>query len=140
MKYESVMTKHSGSCLCGRVRFEVEGEFERFYLCHCKHCQKDTGSAHAANLFSSSARLTWLAGREGVTEYTLPSTRHSRAFCSVCGSALPTTQMNGALIVIPAGSLDTAVSLRPAAHIFVSSRANWDEGLESVATAERFPS
>jgi hypothetical protein len=44
---------HFGSCLCGAVRFEVEGEFQRFYLCHCGHCRKDTGSApHAANLFA----------------------------------------------------------------------------------------
>ena len=53
------MTDHVGSCLCGTVRFKVEGEFDSFYLCHCQHCQKDTGSAHAANLFSSSAKLIW---------------------------------------------------------------------------------
>ncbi len=33
----------SGSCLCGSVRFDVDGDFEWFYLCHCRHCQKDTG-------------------------------------------------------------------------------------------------
>ena len=42
---------YSGSCLCGEIRFEIEGEFELFYLCHCEYCRKDTGSAHAANLF-----------------------------------------------------------------------------------------
>ncbi len=42
---------HTGSCLCGAVRFRIEGEFERFYLCHCSHCRKDTGSAHAAGQF-----------------------------------------------------------------------------------------
>lgn len=134
------MTRHSGSCLCGEVRFEIDGEFERFYLCHCKHCQKDTGSAHAANLFSSTATLVWLAGRDGVTEYTLPATRHRRAFCAACGSALPCAQMDGALLVVPAGCLDTDVSLRPNAHIFVASRANWDHALEAVASCERLPS
>jgi hypothetical protein len=48
---------HSGSCLCGAVTFTVEGAFDRFYLCHCSHCRKDTGSAHAANLFASTAAL-----------------------------------------------------------------------------------
>ncbi|HCA10651.1 MAG TPA: aldehyde-activating protein, partial [Marinobacter adhaerens] len=33
------MTFHSGSCLCGTVTFEIEGDFENFYLCHCQHCQ-----------------------------------------------------------------------------------------------------
>jgi hypothetical protein len=41
---------HLGSCLCGAVRFEVEGDFQQFYLCHCGRCRNDSGSAHAANL------------------------------------------------------------------------------------------
>ena len=53
--------KYKGSCLCGEITFEIIGEFESFFLCHCERCRKDTGSAHAANLFSSSARLIWLS-------------------------------------------------------------------------------
>jgi hypothetical protein len=41
----------TGSCLCGAVSFEVSGAFDSFFLCHCSRCRKDTGSAHAANLF-----------------------------------------------------------------------------------------
>ncbi|MBL3825009.1 MULTISPECIES: GFA family protein [unclassified Marinobacter] len=119
------MTVHSGSCLCGTVRFEIEGDFESFYLCHCQHCQKDTGSAHAANLFSQSAKLTWLAGEDAVTSFTLPGTRHSKSFCKLCGSALPSTQLEG-LLVVPAGCLDSRISMVPTAHIFISSRAAWD--------------
>ena len=48
---------YNGSCLCGDVRFIIEGEFKSFYLCHCNYCRKDTGSAHAANLFSTTAKL-----------------------------------------------------------------------------------
>ncbi|MFS0754106.1 GFA family protein [Noviherbaspirillum sp. 1P10PC] len=124
--------KHSGSCLCGAVRFEVEGDFEKFFLCHCEHCRKDIGSAHAANLFSSVARLRWIAGEDETTLFTLPSTRHSKCFCSVCGSALPTLQMEGQMLVVPAGSLDSEVLLRPDVHLFGSSRANWDKELEKI--------
>lgn len=131
--------RYSGSCLCGAVRFEIEGEFESFYLCHCEYCRKDTGSAHAANLFSSSARLEWIAGEEKVTQFDLPGTRHSKGFCSTCGSALPRVQMNGQLLVVPAGSLNSEVRIRPNAHIFVSSRAGWDESLEKVPAFEKFP-
>ena len=52
----------SGSCLCGEVQYTVEGKFDHFFLCHCRHCQKDTGSAHAANLFSHGGQLTWSQG------------------------------------------------------------------------------
>ncbi len=132
--------KHSGSCLCGQVRFEIEGEFERFYLCHCEHCRKDTGSAHAANLFSSTATLRWVSGQDNVRHFDLPATRHSKSFCCSCGAALPMMQMNGALLVVPAGSLNSPLSIRPHAHIFVSSKASWDEALEEIPTFDGFPS
>ncbi|WP_129775725.1 GFA family protein [Peristeroidobacter soli] len=132
--------RHQGSCLCGEIRFEIDGDFERFFLCHCEHCRKDTGSAHAANLFSSSAKLQWTAGEDKITQFTLPGTRHARSFCRICGSAVPMVQMGGALLVVPAGSLNSAVDLRPDAHIFVSSRAGWDRALEKLPAFEKFPS
>lgn len=130
----------AGSCLCGAVRFEVEGDFERFYLCHCARCRKDTGSAHAANLFSSSARLHWRSGQENVRSFGLPGTRHRRSFCAVCGSALPDLQMDGALLVVPAGSLDTPLARAPDAHIFTASRAGWDHELQRIPSLARAPS
>jgi hypothetical protein len=133
------MNKHSGSCLCGAVKFEIKGEFENFYLCHCEHCRKDTGSAHAANLFSAFAKVNWLRGEDKVTSFTLPSTQHSRSFCSVCGSALPNIQMDGALTVVPAGCLDSEVIMRPNAHIFVASKAAWDIELETLPAFDAGP-
>lgn len=130
-------SRHAGSCLCGAVRFSIEGEFERFYLCHCSHCRKDTGSAHAANLFSATARLQWLSGGDKVTTYALPATRHTRCFCPICGSALP--HAAGEFLAVPAGSLDTDVRRRPDAHIFVTSRASWDKALEDIPAHETFP-
>jgi len=132
-------TKHKGSCLCGAVHFEIEGNFESFYLCHCEHCRKDTGSAHASNLFSSTASLNWISGHDKVSSFTLPSTRHTKSFCSTCGSALPNLQMNSTLLVVPAGSLDSKVSIKPNAHIFSSSRADWDFELEKIPTVEKLP-
>ncbi len=70
-----------GSCLCGKVKFTVEGDFEDFYLCHCEKCRKDTGSAHAANLFSSTAKLTWLSGKEQIKTFNYRSQGHIKSFC-----------------------------------------------------------
>lgn len=125
------MSDYLGSCLCGAVKFKVQGEFERFYLCHCQRCQKDTGSAHGANLFSQSASLTWLTGADTVTTFKLAGTRHTKCFCKFCGSALPNMQ-NAGLLVVPAGSLDSQVAVSPTAHIFISSKAPWDSALDKV--------
>ncbi|MCZ4280694.1 GFA family protein [Kiloniella laminariae] len=121
-----------GSCLCQQVSFEITGEFEQFYLCHCQHCQKDTGSAHAANLFSTTAKLKWVKGKENVKTFILPETRHVKCFCSCCGSPLPNFLSAENLLVVPAGCLDTELTVQPYAHIFISSRATWDEGLENI--------
>jgi hypothetical protein len=130
---------HFGSCLCGAVRFEVEGDFQRFYLCHCGHCRKDSGSAHAANLFASGAELRWISGKDQITCFTLPSTRHSKCFCATCGSALPSMEPKGGWVVVPAGSLDSDVTLKPDAHIFESSRASWDKDFSEIPVMEGAP-
>jgi len=132
--------RYAGSCLCGEVRFEIEGEFERFYLCHCEFCRKDTGSAHAANLLSSTATLKWISGADKVKQFDLPATRHSKSFCVTCGSALPVSQRSLELLVVPAGSLNGEVPIRPNAHIFVSSKAGWDDALEKVPKFDGYPS
>lgn len=131
---------HSGSCLCENITFQITGNFDHFYLCHCRHCQKDTGSAHAANLFSTSAKLNWLSGQDTVKTFNLPKTRHTKSFCPECSSALPNYQMEGKLLVVPAGSLNSDLTILPEAHIFCSSKASWDEGLESVKKFEKYPS
>ena len=78
-----------GSCLCGSVNFEIDGDFDSFFLCHCSYCRKDTGSAHGANLFSSNAKLKWKSGQDLVKNFKLTGTRHTKSFCSECGSAMP---------------------------------------------------
>lgn len=130
---------HKGSCLCGAVTFEIEGDFDRFFLCHCSRCRKDTGSAHAANLFSSSAKLKWLSGEDRVKNFQLPETRHSKSFCVECGSALPRIKEDGKLLVVPAGCLDSDFSIKPYAHIFTGSKANWDNDLEKIRQFNQLP-
>lgn len=132
------MVRHVGSCLCGAVSFEVEGDFANFYLCHCRHCQKDTGSAHAANLFSQSAKLMWRSGEDALTAFTFPGTRHNKSFCKLFGSAMPSVQITG-LLVVPAGCLDTEVPIPPTAHIFYASKASWDGELGKKETFETLP-
>lgn len=133
------MNTHTGSCLCGSVKFKVEGDFDHFFLCHCQYCQKDTGSAHGANLFSNTAILKWISGEDKIKTYVLPSTRHVKSFCTDCGSALPNIQIDGKLIVVPAGSLDDSLSMKPTAHIFISSKASWEVNLEAIKKFEYLP-
>lgn len=91
---------HTGSCLCRKVVFEIDGSFDRFFLCHCEYCRKDTGSAYAANLFSSTAKLRWLSGENNIKTFDFESSGHIKSFCADCGSAIPNIQMNGTLFCV----------------------------------------
>lgn len=128
---------HSGSCQCGAVTYEVTGDFERFMLCHCKRCRKNTGSAHASNLFMPNGTLTWLSGEDKVKVFQLAGTRHGKTFCMECGGALPRTREG--MVMVPAGSLDTDLAIRPDAHIFLEFKADWDDHLEDLPKFEGRP-
>jgi len=132
-----MQTLHHGSCQCGAVRFDFHGTFDRFFLCHCSRCRKDTGSAHAANLFSTNGRIEWRSGMDSVRTYRVPDTRHVRSFCVDCGAAVPF--VGDGMIVVPAGSLDSPLNRVPDAHIFAASRAAWDHSLSHLPEFEAFP-
>lgn len=131
--------KYLGSCLCGEITFEIEGNFDNFYLCHCERCRKDTGSAHAANLFSSTAKLRWLSGQEKSKTFNFRSEGHIKSFCTNCGSALPNIQMDGKLLVVPAGSIDSDIDIKSQGHIYYANKANWDTELEKVPKYKELP-
>ena len=63
--------------------------------------------------------------------------RHARAFRTCCGSALPFASDD--LVVVPAGSLDAPLVIAPQAHLFLSRRAEWDQGLGDLPGFEGLP-
>lgn len=126
------MSVIQGRCLCGDVTFSCDDDFQQFHLCHCHQCQKLTGSAHVANLFTRPDNITWHSGQAHVTRYNIPGRLSSNAFCPTCGSRLPYLSQTGKALVVPAGCLDDAPTLQPQDHIFWAERAAWyDEAVDA---------
>jgi hypothetical protein len=126
-----------GSCLCGRVRFDVTMPFERFVHCHCSRCRKATGTAHATNATVKADALRWLVGEECVAHYNLPTARSfATAFCRNCGSPLPHLTRSGREAIIPAGVLDDDPACSPDRHVHWSSRATWFAHGDALPTDE----
>jgi hypothetical protein len=116
-----------GSCLCGAVAFEAESPSE-FRYCHCSRCRKSRGSAFAANMFVRPGDFRWLRGQDEVSKFRMPNTqRFGNWFCRVCGSPVPRDVPALNVVLIPAGSLDDDPGVRPSYHIFVNSKAAWEE-------------
>ncbi|WP_417354553.1 GFA family protein [Gallaecimonas pentaromativorans] len=128
-----------GSCLCGAVTFEMDDRFMAFHLCHCQQCRKMTGSAHAANLFTTPNNIRWLSGETQLARYDVPGRTISNAFCRQCASALPYLSLSGKALVVPAGSLDDAPSIVPQDHLFWAERAPWYQEVQNCPCYEGFP-
>lgn len=115
-----------GGCLCGAVQYEVTGEPQRFYHCHCQRCRKSSGTGHASNLMLANARLVFTQGESLLRQFKVPEAkRFTRQFCSECGSSVARFVPELDAVVVPAGSLDSAPPIRPQARIFWDSRAEW---------------
>lgn len=128
-----------GSCLCGKTAYEITGPALRMMNCHCSRCRRSRSAAHATNVFYKIDDFRFIRGEADVAEYKVPEALHfATAFCKHCGSAAPRISRERGIVVVPAGTLDTDPGVRPQAHIFVGSKANWFEitdGLPQFAGA-----
>jgi hypothetical protein len=129
-----------GSCLCGEVRFVVEGPFEALRFCYCSRCRKASGSAHASNLFARPNSVRWLSGEDRIVRYELTGARFfARCFCATCGGLVPWASKRDGGMVIPAGALDDEPDIRPGQRIFCADQAAWSKDPESVPQYEQGP-
>ena len=62
----------SGSCLCGNVAYEVTGDPQNFFHCHCSRCRKSSGTGHASNIIMTGASLQWVSGQDRLAGYKAP--------------------------------------------------------------------
>lgn len=133
------MAKISGGCLCGRVKYEIENAFERFFLCHCAQCRKITGSAYASNLFGKAASYRTVEGADFITLFDYPDRGFRKCFCRVCGSGLPHDSSTPGVKVVPAGSLNEEPVIEGVAHIFDAETPDWDLATKPAPKYDRFP-
>jgi hypothetical protein len=116
--------RHTGSCLCGGVRYEVTGPLRPVVACHCIQCRKQTG-----NYLSSTAAADGdlkLLSSDTLSWYRSSDTA-KRAFCSACGSVLFWKGDGRDYIAIAAGSIDGETGLPLAGHIFCDSAGDYYE-------------
>jgi hypothetical protein len=116
----------SGSCACGSMRFEIDGQPLRMHHCHCGRCRRARGAAHATNVIYRLEALSYTAGDELLSDFDLPGARFfGTSFCRNCGGAMPRRSASRGVVVVPVSSLDSDPQIRPLAHQFVAAKAPW---------------
>lgn len=121
------INKYKGSCLCGSVRFELTGKIKNIIFCHCSQCRKAQGSAFATNGNVKTKDFIFISGESELTGYE-STPGQTKYFCKHCGSPVMSRSSNNPDNVrIRLGTIESDIIERPAAHIFVSSKANWEQ-------------
>lgn len=115
---------HNGSCLCGAVTFEVEGDLPPPDACHCTNCRKQSGHFFAST--DVPRERVSIHGSDKVTWYR-SSEKARRGFCSVCGSSLFWDPLYRDWIGLAMGAFDTPTGTHLGMHIFVSEKGDYYE-------------
>ena len=123
----------TGGCLCGGVRFEVTEPLVSAGYCHCKRCQRRTGTAASPSGRIAPGSLRIVTGEQLLRSFDPPD-GFSKIFCSACGSAMWSRHPDDhGVISIRLGAFDDDPEVRPAYRQFVAYAAPWeplpDDGL-----------
>jgi hypothetical protein len=132
------MAKHyQGSCLCGKIGFEVDQFAPQTGNCHCSMCRKFHGAAYATIAEARSVHFRWTRGEKWLKTYTADNGTR-RMFCSNCGSSLTfaSPSADPDLVEIALGCFDDEVPVKPDAHIYVASGAKWAEPADNLPQYE----
>lgn len=117
-----------GSCLCGAVAFDLAATPRGLVHCHCSACRRSRGTPFSSTLLGAAEAFSWRGDASAVRTYAMPAPRTYRSdFCSACGSLVPSIMEGSPQVFVPAGSLDTELGALPAVHLYVSSKAPWDD-------------
>lgn len=126
------MTEHSarsGGCACGRVRFEAAVASDEAYLCHCRMCQRATGSVSIAFVNLPQVDVRW----RGEPAWWRSSALARRPFCATCGTSLGFAYLDSDKMDLTVAAFDDPAFFRCTAHFGVESRLEgWWHGTEGL--------
>lgn len=115
-----------GRCLCGAVRFQVVEELDACGYCHCKRCQRRSGTTSTLGGIVARDGFELLAGAEKIRTWRPPD-GHPKSFCVECGGhVFSGDPERGPVVGVRFGALEADPGIRPEWHQWVSSAPAWD--------------
>jgi hypothetical protein len=119
----------SGGCLCGAVRYDCDESPMMQGACHCRDCQRQTGSAFATIvIFKKSTMEISGAGYTVFAHKGESGEEVRRGFCNKCGSSvLAEYDVTPDFVVVMAGTLDDPSLIKPAWNIYTAGKQAWVE-------------
>jgi hypothetical protein len=122
-----------GGCMCGAVRFRVDEPLLGALYCHCKRCQRRSGSAFSMTALTAQGSFAVTEGAELLQAYR-PEDGYHKHFCSNCGSHTHTVNPDDdSIVAVRMGCLDDDPGITPGVHQFTAYAMTYepipDDGL-----------
>jgi hypothetical protein len=131
------MTNRTGGCLCGAVRYELTMDPVVTAVCHCTHCQRQSGGVFSTNLGVPEAAYVQTGETKVYTDTGDSGGAVWRHFCPNCGSPiLSKVEAMPGMVLVKAGTLDDLSGLKPGIEVYTDHAAEW---VSPIAGAARFP-
>ena len=129
-----------GACACGAVRYRLTSGPMFVHCCHCRDCQRQTGSAFVLNALIETDRIEMIAGDpEPVAVPTDSGRPHDIYRCPVCRTAVWSDYgRRPSLRFVRVGTLDSPAALTPDVHIYVRSKLPWVRLPDGVPAFEEY--
>jgi len=121
------MSDAKGRCACGDVSYSVSEQPRFSYLCQCRHCQRATGTGHAALMMVRADSLDVSGPLKFSDQLADSGNTMSRGFCANCGTPI-VLRSSGypEMRFLTAGSLDDADTFQPNQLLWHSQGRAWD--------------
>lgn len=115
--------KAQGGCLCGQLRYAIDAELIDAGFCHCRLCQRSSGSPAMAWLTIPFSGFSYSSGEVGIFQ---SSEQFQREYCPRCGTQISfRAQSNPQRIDVTVCSLDHPDAVQPEYHIWCQSKVSW---------------
>jgi len=117
-----------GGCTCRHVRYRLTGKPMIVHACHCRWCQRETGTAHALNAMYEADRVVHTANEPEIVDTPSASGKGQRiARCPRCKVAVWSNYSGAGAAVrfVRVGTMDDPDRCPPDIHIFTSSKQPW---------------
>ncbi len=130
----------TGRCLCGEITYEISGDLIATAVCHCDHCQRQSGAAFSVNLIVHESQMAVSGtlstfedrGENGDAVYV------RRRFCGQCGSPIFSALVEPAgVLAVKAGTLDDRSEVSPTVEVWCEHKQPWVELPGMVASLAR---
>ena len=129
-----------GQCVCGAVKYTINAEPIRTAQCHCKDCQRASGTGHMSLAFFKKDDVTISGTTSSYPSNADSGNINTRHFCPKCGGRVyGENSARPGIIGIAIGSMDDNDWFRPQAIVYAKHRPAWDNTSQDVPNFEAMP-